>query len=126
MNRNVITFVCLVGTLVTMNGVVAQQAAPTASLRVMAPPDPFFELVRERDRDQARKFYKTYLAAQGMPIVAADVVDDRALLRTHEIVTRMLAGRPDVVRAMAENGMYLIIIGKDQVYTDMPEYRNHP
>ena len=22
--------------------------------------------------------------------------------------------------------MYLIIIGKDQVYTDMPEYRNHP
>ena len=27
---------------------------------------------------------------------------------------------------MAKNGMYLIIIGKDQVYTDMPEYRNHP
>src|SRR5437879_5307036 len=27
---------------------------------------------------------------------------------------------------MAKDGMYLIIIGKDQVYTDMPEYRNHP
>jgi len=126
MNRNVITFVCLVGALVTVNGVVAQRAALTASLRVIAPPDSFFELVRERDRDQARKFYKKYLTAQGMPIVAAGVVDDRALLRTHEIVTRMLAGRSDVVRALVDNGMYLIIIGKDQVYTDMPEYRNHP
>jgi hypothetical protein len=38
----------------------------------------------------------------------------------------MLAGRPDILAAMVSNGMYLIIIGKDQVYTDMPEYRNHP
>jgi alpha-glucosidase len=126
MNRNVIAFVCLVVALVTVNSAVAQQAEPTANLRVIAPPDSFFELVRERDRDLARKFYKKYLAAQGMPIVAAEVVDDRALVRTQEIVTRMLAGRPDVVRAMAESGMYLIIIGKNQVYTDMPEYRNHP
>jgi hypothetical protein len=38
----------------------------------------------------------------------------------------MLAGRPDILTAMVSNRMYLIIIGKDQVYTDMPEYRNHP
>ena len=38
----------------------------------------------------------------------------------------MLAGRPDVLEAMAKNGTRLIIIGKDQVYTDMPEYRNSP
>src|SRR5207249_12145287 len=36
----------------------------------------------------------------------------------------MLAGRPDVLEAMVKNGTRLIIIGKDQVYTDMPEYRN--
>ena len=34
--------------------------------------------------------------------------------------------RPDVLDAMVKRGMYLIIIGKDQVYTDMPEYRNTP
>ncbi|MGZ8900234.1 MAG: hypothetical protein ACXW3Z_09070, partial [Limisphaerales bacterium] len=34
--------------------------------------------------------------------------------------------RPDVLSAMVSNGMYLIIIGKDQVYTDMPEYSDHP
>ncbi len=27
---------------------------------------------------------------------------------------------------MAKNGTRLIIIGKDQVYTDMPEYRSSP
>ena len=61
-----------------------------------------------------------------MPVVAAGEVADLALIRTHEIVTHMLAGRPDVLAAMAKNGTRLIIIGKDQVYTDMPEYRNHP
>src|SRR5205814_6234851 len=46
--------------------------------------------------------------------------------RTYDIVTHMLAGRPDLLDAMVQNGTRLIIIGKDQVYTDMPEYRNHP
>ncbi len=36
----------------------------------------------------------------------------------------MLAGRPDVLHTMATNGTRLIIIGKDQLYTDMPEYRH--
>jgi alpha-glucosidase len=74
----------------------------------------------------ARGFYRKYLDVQGMPVVAADVVADRALQRTHEIVTRLLAGRPDIVAALVSNRMYLIVIGRDQVYTDMPEYRNHP
>jgi hypothetical protein len=82
--------------------------------------------MRERDRDVARQFYKKYLDIKGLPVAAAEVVDDRALQRTYDIVTHLLAGRPDVISAMASNGMYLIIIGKDQVYTDMPEYRNHP
>jgi hypothetical protein len=93
---------------------------------VIAPPDSFFQLVRDRDRDAARSFYKKYIDVGGMPVVAGAEVADRALQRTHEIVTHLLAGRPDIVRAMADNGMYLIIIGKDQVYTDMPEYRSHP
>lgn len=104
----------------------AQPARLAVDGFVTLPPDSFFELVRERDRDAARSFYKKYAVADGLPIVAAEVVDDRALLRTREIVTHMLAGRPDLLAAMASNGMYLIIIGQDQVYTDMPEYRNHP
>ena len=61
-----------------------------------------------------------------MPVLAAAEVADEALQRTHDIVTHLLAGRPDVLEAMAKHGTRLIIIGKDQVYTDMPEYRNSP
>ena len=91
-----------------------------------APPESFFERVREKDRDAARRFYKKYIDVKGMPVVASGEVADLALQRTYDIVTHMLAGRPDVLKAMVDRGMYLIIIGKDQVYTDMPEYRNSP
>src|SRR5262249_55863804 len=94
--------------------------------KVTEPPESFFAMVRERDRDAARGFYKKYLDVAGMPVVAAGAVADEAMARTREIVAHMLAGRPDVVKAMVENKMYLIVIGRDQVYTDMPEYRNHP
>jgi alpha-glucosidase len=94
--------------------------------RVTVPPDSFFTLVRERDREAARKFYTKYLDVQGMPVAASAGVADAALQRTHYLVRHLLAGRPDVVAAMVKNGMYLIVIGKNQVYTDMPEYRNSP
>ncbi len=94
--------------------------------RVTAPPDSFFQMVGENDRSAARGFYAKYVEVDGMPIVASAEVADEALLRTRDIVRHMLAGRPDVVQAMVEREMYLIIIGKDQLYCDMPEYRNHP
>ena len=105
------------------------RAQPTGSADappVTAPPDSFFDLVRDKDRDAARQFYKKYIDMKGMPVAASGEVADLALQRTYSIVTHLLAGRPDVLAAMVKNKMYLIIIGKDQVYTDMPEYRNHP
>lgn len=93
---------------------------------VTAPPESFFGIVRESDREVARGFYKKYIDVKGMPVVAAGVVDDLALQRTYEIVTHMLAGRPDIIQRMVDTKMYLIVMGRDQVYTDMPEYRNHP
>ncbi len=102
----------------------AEAHAPADYPPVTAPPDSFFEKVRERDRDVAREFYKKYIDAKGMPVVAAAEVADLALQRTYDIVTHMLAGRPDVLNAMVDRGMYLVIIGKDQVYTDLPENRN--
>jgi alpha-glucosidase len=78
------------------------------------------------DRDSARGFYKKYIDVGGMAVMASGDVADLALQRTWWIVTHMLAGRSDILQAMVKNGTRLIIIGKDQVYTDMPEYRNSP
>jgi alpha-glucosidase len=92
--------------------------------KVITPPEAFFEKYPERDREVARKFYKKYVDVRGLSIAAAAEVDDEALLRAHDIVSHLLAGRQDVLEVMAKAGTRLIIIGKDQVYTDMPEYRN--
>jgi hypothetical protein len=97
-------------------------AAPT----VTTPPESVFARFRDRDRDLARRFYKKYLEIDGVPVLASADVADEALQRTSEIVTHLLAGRPDIVDAMAKYGTRLIIIGKDQVYTEMPEYRSSP
>src|SRR5262245_176989 len=104
----------LIGLVLTfiLSASVCGRAASTDSYpSVTTPPDSFFELVRERDRDAARQFYKKYIDVKGMPVVAAGDVADLALRRTHDIVTHLLAGRPDVIEAMVKNGMYLIIIG---------------
>ena len=93
-----------------------------SSQRVIAPPETFFQRIHESDRDAARTFYRKYIDVKGMPVTASAEVDDRALQRTYYVVTHLLAGRPDILQAMVTNGTRLIIIGKNQVYTDMPEY----
>jgi hypothetical protein len=118
---------CLVLSVVCWSGSPSQEEAGFEKRpRVTPPPESFFATVRERDREAARQFYGKYMDINGVPVVAAAEVADEALERTWEIVTHMLAGRPDILDAMAKNGTRLIIIGKDQVYTDMPEYRFHP
>jgi len=118
----------------SVGSVQPQSSSPSDVPKITAPPESFFELINAGGRrienpddiTPHRNFYKKYIDVQGMPVVAAEEVDDRALERTYEIVTHMLAGRPDILKGMIDQAMYLIIIGKDQVYTDMPEYRNHP
>jgi hypothetical protein len=121
-----VTIAIALATLLLGGSLYAQSGPGTGYPPVTTPPESFFQKVRERDRDAARTFYKKYMDVKDMPVVASAEVADLALQRTYEIVTHMLAGRPDVVKAMVDRGMYLTIIGKDQVYTDLPENRNAP
>jgi len=105
---------------------IAASSLAAQTPKVTAPPESFFERFKANDREAARVFYKKHIDAKGLSIAAGADVADEALDRTYHIVTHMLAGRPDVLAAMQKVGTRLIIIGKDQVYTDMPEYRNHP
>lgn len=91
---------------------------------VTRPPESFFAKIPDRDQEAARGFYRKYLDIHGLPLAASGEVADAALQRDYDIVTHMLAGRPDILNAMVTNGTRLIIIGQDQKYTDMPEYRH--
>ena len=89
---------------------------------VTAPPEAFFARYSPADRAIARGFYTKYVNLRGLSIAASAEVADEALLRDYDIITHLLAGRPDIIAAMAKHGTRLIIIGKDQRYTDMPEH----
>ena len=114
--------------------VFGQPGSGTNYPSVTSPPESFFKMVENRPRGRRssepvdiqiyRDFYTKYIDIKGMPVVAASEVSDLALHRTYDIVTHMLAGRPDILQGMLDQGMYLIIIGKDQLYCDMPENRN--
>src|SRR5437588_5684457 len=80
-----------------------QKEAPVMT----APPESFFAKVREKDREAALKFYKKYLDVKGLSVAAAAEVADEALERTYFLVTRLLAGRPDILDAMAKHGTRL-------------------
>ena len=114
------------GALVLCAHAQGQTVGNAARPLVTAPPASFFDSVNQRDREAARQFCKKYIDVKGLAAAAAGEVADLALERTYDLVTHLLAGRPDILQAMVSNHTRLIIIGRDQVYTDMPEYRRTP
>jgi hypothetical protein len=69
-------------------------------------------------------FYKKYADAFGVPIVSSGKVPDAALLMARDIVNFMLSKRPDARAVMVERKSRIIVLGKDEMQTDPPEYRD--
>jgi hypothetical protein len=59
-------------TLIAVLGITRCIASEDSNgLTVTAPPDSFFQLLRDKDRDAGRAFYKKYVSVKGMPVVAS-------------------------------------------------------
>ena len=67
-------------------------------------------------------FYKKYLAVDGLYIVSSEKVRDEALMKAYEVVSLMLAKRPDVKKHMVERGCHVMILGEHEEVCDLPEY----
>lgn len=67
-------------------------------------------------------FYKKYVNAGGIPIVASDKVPTAAFQRAYYIIANMLRGKPCIRKALAMSGIRMGIIGDKEVTLDMPEY----
>jgi hypothetical protein len=67
-------------------------------------------------------FYRKHLDVLSVPVVSSDRVSDAALIEAGYLVFRMLHGRPDLARAMHENGTRLAIMAPDEFTTDIPEH----
>lgn len=68
-------------------------------------------------------FFSKQLIYQGLPIKASDVVVDEAFYAAHERLKRMLHKLPEATRRLVDAGVELHIIGRNQVTTDLPEWR---
>ncbi len=68
-------------------------------------------------------FFAKLLYFQGIPIKASAVVSDDALFAARERLALMLDNLPDVSANLRANHAELHIIGRDQVTSDLPEWR---
>jgi len=73
-------------------------------------------------RLKAPSFYKKHLDADGYPILASGSVNDYALKEAAFLITKMLAHRPDVRKAMVDSGSRFLILGHDEYTTTLPEF----
>ena len=67
-------------------------------------------------------FYKKYIETEGLYVTSSENVSDEALIKACEIISLMLAKRPDVKKQMVKEGCHVMIIGKDEETCDLPEF----
>ena len=68
-------------------------------------------------------FFSKELFYRGIPIKANEVVSDEAMYAAYDRLSMMLGHLPVVVSNLVAAQVELHIIGKDQVTTDLPEWR---
>lgn len=67
-------------------------------------------------------FYKKYVDALGIPVIASEKVPDDALLVARDIINSMLAARPDVREALIARKWRTGVIAEVETTMDIPEY----
>lgn len=70
-----------------------------------------------------KDFFSKELLFHGIPIKSHQVVSNEALLVAYDKLSLMLAHLPMIVSNLVANHVELHIIGRDQVTTDLPEWR---
>ena len=93
-----------------------------------------FTLIRFQTRDgrppivtidpPEKDFFAKRLDFRGIPIKAAKEVEDEALQVAYDRLEKQMAHLPNVVINLAAAGAELHIIGRNQVTTDLPEWRH--
>lgn len=69
-------------------------------------------------------FYRQTLDSDGILVVAGSAVQEAALERASSIIEQMLLKVPEIRDSMRKGQFRVEIIGKDQVLSDLPDYRH--
>jgi hypothetical protein len=69
-------------------------------------------------------FYVKSVDANGIPISASQAVPDAALQVARRMMVAMLARRPDIAGELVRTGQRVMVMGVDELTTDVPEQRD--
>jgi hypothetical protein len=67
-------------------------------------------------------FYEKHTSVGALPIVASRKVPDAALCAARDVVTKMLAFRPELAGRLAEKKIRLALMAESELTTDIPEH----
>ncbi len=93
-----------------------EMSSPEGAPRLAPPPE---EVIAAFGLDP---FYKKYVNAGGLPVVASERVSDYALLEAAYLIGRMLQNRDDILQALAENKTRFVVMAFDELTTMIPEH----
>lgn len=93
---------------------------PTNEYGITLPPKTLTQWLQYKETP-LDPYYRKYIDANGMPIVASRYVSDSALVQAKEIVIAMLVECPEAQEWMLKDHFRIGIIGYRENVTDMPE-----
>ncbi len=70
---------------------------------------------------KADKFYTKYVDCRSLPILGSAKANDEAMLKANEIIRSMFAYRHDILKAMIDVDLWVVILAADE---KVPELRN--
>ena len=73
------------------------------------------------------RFYQQWIDVGGLPVVASEKVNPRAMQEAVWLIQQMIGHRPDILQALAENNVRFSIMAYDEMTTQIPEHSDlHP
>jgi hypothetical protein len=77
-----------------------------------------------REKVNLSEFYQKYTQAGPLPILGSNKVSDYALLEAAWLVDHVIGHRPDILQALADRGVRMVIMAYNEYTTDLPEQAN--
>src|SRR5262249_28104558 len=68
-------------------------------------------------------YYTKFTYAREFPVLGSKQVTNDALLRANDTIRKMFAYRHDILKAMIADGARLVVLGRREKLSDLPEFK---
>ncbi|HMF11212.1 MAG TPA: hypothetical protein VKE94_02870, partial [Gemmataceae bacterium] len=69
-------------------------------------------------------YYTKFTYAREFMVLGSNQVSDEALLRANDVIRKMFAYRHDILKALIVDGARLVVLGRQEKLSDLPEFKS--